>query len=126
MVCAPGVACPALARLWRLDVVVSAKPSSPITLAIGSADSGRRYSLRVRDHISIDLHGPSAYVWQPVVSSAPGVLRVVSANAGPVARASLVARSPGRSTVSAIDNPRCYPQCLAPSRIFRVLLFVSG
>lgn len=125
MVCAPGVACPALARLWSLVVLVSAKPSEPIALALTIADGGRQYSLRTGDHLSINLIGPSAYVWKPVVSSAPRVLRMVSTKGGSVAVASLVARGPGRSQVSAIDSPRCYPQCLAPSRIFQVEVLVS-
>jgi hypothetical protein len=125
MVCAPGVACPELARLWSLVVLVSAKPSEPIVLALTIADGGRQYSLRTGDQLSMNLVGPSAYVWNPVVSSAPRVLRVISTGGGSVAVASLVARGPGRSHVSAIDNPRCYPQCLAPSRIFQVGVLVS-
>jgi hypothetical protein len=125
MVCAPSVACPELARLWSLVVLVSAKPSDPIALALTISDGGRQYSLRTGDRLSINLVGPSAYVWKPVVSSAPSVLAVVSAAGGSVAAASLVARGPGRSHVSAIDNPRCYPQCLAPSRIFQVEVLVS-
>ena len=126
MVCATGVACSALARLWSIVVLVGAQPSSPVTLELNLADNARQYSLRPGDHLSIDLLGPRLYVWGRVISSRPNVLRVTSSSAGSNAHASLVARSPGRSTVSAVDNPRCYPQCLAPSRVFRVQVLVSS
>ena len=126
MVCATGVACPALARLWSLVVLVGAQPSSPVTLELNLADNARQYSLRPGDHLSIDLLGPRLYVWGRVVSSRPNVLGVTSSSAGPNVHASLVARSPGRSAVSAVDNPRCYPQCLAPSRVFLVQVLVSS
>ena len=125
MVCAPGVACPALARLWVLQVVVTASRSTPVNLAVAVTDSGRQYYLRVGDHLLFKLVGPGAYLWKPLVSSAPKVLAVVSSRGGSVAYANVVGRSPGRSVASAIDNPRCYPQCLPPSRIFQVSVIVA-
>jgi len=126
MVCRAGVACPALARLWSLVVVVNVASSAPVSLPLSTSDNGRQITLRLGDRLNLHLVGPSIYVWTPATASNSAVLNRVSADPGnSVSRAVFVARGPGRSTVTAVDNPRCYPQCLPPSRLFQVRVVVT-
>lgn len=126
MVCPAGVACPALARLWSLVVVVTVAASAPVRLPISTSDSGRQITLQRGDRLNVYLVGPSSYAWTTATASNSAVLNRVSADSGSsVSRAVFVARGPGWSTVTAVDNPRCYPQCLPPSRLFQVRVLVT-
>jgi hypothetical protein len=126
MVCPAGVACPALARLWSLVVLVRPSWASPVTLNITTVDQNRHVTLHRGDHLNLSLVGSSIYKWTPISSSAPAVLRRVSTSAGTTVRASFLAVGPGRAVVSAVDNPTCYPQCLPPSRVFQVSVLVTN
>ncbi len=120
MVCAAGVACPALARLWSIDVLVGATADSTLTVRVDVGDAGRSITLRVGDRLTLVLGGTSLYLWSAPASSAPAVLFTVNSIGGGVARATFVARGAGRAQVSSTETPRCYPQCLMPSRLWRV------
>ena len=121
--CAPGQPCPALARLWRLDVTVTGSVPSPETVTVTEGDSGKSVSLHKGDGLDVELSGPSNYTWTMPVSSDSGILQQVSAKA---VSASFLAIGTGMATVRATDNPNCYPQCLAPSRVFQVSVTVTG
>ena len=126
MVCPDNVACPALARLWSLVVLVNVAASAPVSVPITTWDNGRQITLRLGDRLDLNLVGPSTYAWTKMVASSAVVLNRLSVTWGnSVSRAVFVARGPGRSTVSAVDNPRCYPQCLSPSRLFQVRVLVT-
>jgi hypothetical protein len=99
---------------------------SPRTFSATQADSGRTYSLRVGDHLVVNLSGPTIYSWTEITSSNQSVLLRLSASSGATATATLVARAKGEARVTAIDNPNCYPQCLPPSRLFTITTRVVG
>ena len=62
--------------------------------------------------------GPAIYTWSEPVSSNGTVLERSVGSSGNIATATFVAKSTGQVRVTAIGNPNCYPQCLAPSRLF--------
>jgi len=125
IICPAGQACPALARLWVLHVVVVRSLASSRVVSVTQLDSGRRVTLRVGDRLVMVLGGPSNYVWSTPTSSNAVVLRVLSAVPGSAARASFLAVSPGSARATSIGTPNCYPQCLAPSRLFSLAVDVT-
>ena len=125
IICPAGQACPALARLWVVKVVVVRSLSSTRVVTVTQLDSGRRVTLRVGDRLSVHLSGPSNYTWTSPTSSNAEVLRVVAGSRGSVASATFVAVSPGTVRATSLDNPKCYPQCLAPSRLFSLDVTVT-
>jgi hypothetical protein len=100
-------------------------PDAPITRVLTQAQSGRSYSLRVGDLLIVNLSGPASYSWTPSVSSDQAVLLRWSVSSGRSTHAIFVAGAAGRSRVTAVDNPKCYPQCASPSRPFSVTVTVS-
>jgi len=125
MICPAGQACPALARLWMLHVVVVRSLATTKVVTVTQLDNGRHVALHVGDELVLRLVGPSNYAWTTPVSSNAAVLRVLRAVRGSTASASLVAIAPGVARATSIDTARCYPQCLAPSRLFAVDVIVS-
>src|ERR1017187_6063231 len=92
--------------------------SSPRSITVTLADSGRSISLHEGGHLFIQLTGPAIYTWTEPISSNGAVLVRSVGSSGNVATATFVAKSTGHVRVTAIDNPNCYPQCLPPSRLF--------
>jgi hypothetical protein len=126
LACAPGQPCPALARLWSLHLTITHRPASSQTISVTEADSGRSYTMHRGDQLDVGLSGPSSYTWTKPTSSDQGALEPMPTSSGSTARASFVAVGPGKATVTATDNPNCYPECLAPSRLFEVSVSVTG
>ena len=126
LACAPGQPCPALARQWSLHLTITHRPAPSQTIAVTEADSGRSYTLHRGDQLDVELSGPSSYTWTKPTSSDQGALDPMATSSGSTARASFVAVGPGKATVTATDNPNCYPECLAPSRLFEVSVSVTG
>jgi hypothetical protein len=93
-------------------------------ITVTQADGGRRYSLHEGARLFIQLIGPAIYTWSEPVSSNATVLERSVGSSGNIATATFVAKSKGRVRVTAIDNPNCYPQCLAPSRLFELTVSV--
>jgi len=122
VLCPPGQPCPALARLWALHITVGA--TSSLTIAVTQADSGHSYELRKGDGLVVQLSGPSSYTWNDPASSDQAVLQRTSGSTGAIASATFVALAIGQSEVTATDTPNCYPECLAPSRLFQVTVSV--
>jgi hypothetical protein len=91
---------------------------------VTQADSGRRFVMHVGDHLVVKLTGPAIYTWSEPTASHPTVLQRKSGSSGSAASATFVAITTGRSAVAATDNPNCYPQCLPPSRLFRITVRV--
>ena len=96
------------------------------TITVTQADSGRSYTLHKNDHLVVRLSGPSFYTWTEPASSDQSVLQRTKGSSGSSATGTFVARAKGKAQVTAIDNPNCYPQCLAPSRLFEVNVSVVG
>jgi hypothetical protein len=102
----------------------STSPLPSHTITVTLADSGRRLTLQQGDRLNVRLAGPSAYTWTEPTSSAPAVLERRGGSSGSQASAVFLAVGAGKATVSATDNPNCYPRCLAPSRLFEVSVSV--
>jgi predicted secreted protein len=98
----------------------------PTTRTLTQAQDGRSYSLRVGDRLIVNLTGASSYSWTPSVSSNQAVLLRRAASSGSSTTASFVAGSAGKSRITAVDNPKCSPQCASPSRLFSVSVTVTG
>ena len=125
IICPAGQVCPALARLWVINVVVVRSLSAPKVVAVTQLDDGRHVALRIGDRLVVRLRGPTNYTWTVPSSSSTSVVRVVVGVRGSVATSSLVAVSPGTVRVTSSDNPNCYPMCLAPSRLFSLRVTVT-
>jgi hypothetical protein len=100
--------------------------NAPRTRVLTLTASGHHYSLRVGDRLALDLTGPSSYSWTRAISSDQAVLLRRSATSGSSTTATFVATSQGTSRVTAVDNPKCSPQCASPSRLFSVRVSVTG
>jgi hypothetical protein len=101
---------------------VVVRPSSAVTVSVTRADAGHSYSLRVGDRFVVNLAGPATYTWTVPTVSDPTVLMRVSGGPG---NAVFRAVGPGSITVSAVDNPNCYPACLPPSLIVHFTVSVT-
>ncbi len=123
--CPPGQPCPALARLWRLDVTVVQTQPPPQTVMVTEADSGHGVTLHKGDGLDVVLAGPASYTWTEPVTSDQTVMNRVGAASGATASADFLAVGSGTATVTATDNPNCYPQCAAPSRAFQLTVSVT-
>ena len=115
--CTPGEPCAPLALLWRLRVYAVAHAASPVRVVVSGADDGATFSLRRGDRLVVALAGPSMYTWSVPRADDPTVLARSGASAG---HATFTVHRTGRTSVSAVDTPNCYPQCLAASRLWRV------
>lgn len=100
--------------------------SSSRTITVTQADGGRSYALRVGDRLVVQLSGPSVYTWTEPVSSDQAVLQPTGGSSGSAATATFVAKTEGNAKVTAIGSPKCFPRCLAPSRLFVVRVSVAG
>ena len=96
------------------------------TVTVTEADSGKSVMLHLGDRLEVQLASPSIYIWTEPASSDESVLCRTSGSSGATAKALFVATINGRSTVTATDNPTCYPACLPPSRLFEVSVSVMG
>ncbi|HXQ59770.1 MAG TPA: hypothetical protein VN799_06715 [Acidimicrobiales bacterium] len=104
----------------------SKAPNSPHTVTVTQADNGQSVTLHKGDRLDVRLSGPSGFTWTEPVSSDPGVLRRKAGSSGKTASASFLAVSAGTVTVTAIDNPNCYPLCEIASRPFGIDVSVTG
>jgi len=96
------------------------------TITVTQADSGKSYRMHKGDRLDVALTGPASYTWTEPTSSNSTVLQRKSGSSGSQASGLFVAARRGKATVSAVDNPNCYPRCLLPSRLFEVSATVTG
>jgi hypothetical protein len=94
------------------------------TVTVTQANSGRNYTLHVRTRLVVKLSGPSIYTWTESVSSNQAVLQRLKGTSGGSSVTTFVARSKDQAKVTATGNPKCYPQCLMPSRLFSIKVTV--
>lgn len=126
MVCPAGTPCPALARLWSLRIVVVRLASSSVSIALGVNDGNRSVTLRRGDRMVLALAATGAYRWSAPRSESSSVAKLVGrATGGATAHAVFDAVGVGTTNVTVVETPACYPQCLMPSRLFRVVLHVT-
>ena len=98
--------------------------ASTRALRLGLADDGGWFSLVVGGRLTLRLAGGTPYRWTAPTATPAGPLGAIASAGGEAAAATLVARRPGVVRVSVIGTPVCYPQCLLPSRLFRVTVSV--
>ena len=108
------------------SLITTIPASSSRTITVNQADSGHSYTLHKGDQLLVQLSGPSIYTWTEPVSSNQDVLQRTEGSPGTTANATFLAVAVGNVNVTSTDNPNCYPQCLAPSRLFRVGVTVDG
>jgi hypothetical protein len=92
--------------------------ASSRSITVTQADSGRSISLHEIARLYVQLTVPAIYTWTDPISSGGAVLVRSVGSSGNIATAAFVAKSTGHVRVTAINNPKCYPQCLIPSRLF--------
>lgn len=102
--------------------LTSATKTKPVT--VSEANSGQNYTLRAGTRLVARLSGPSIYTWSEPVSSNHAVLQRLEGTSGSSSLTSFVAKSKGQARVTATGTPKCYPQCLAPSRLFSIKVTV--
>jgi hypothetical protein len=78
------------------------------------------------DHLVARLTSPPIYRWTEPASSDESVLQRSRGSSGASAEGVFVATADGRSSVTATDDPTCYPGCLPPSRLFELSVSVVG
>jgi hypothetical protein len=100
--------------------------SSATTITATQVDSGRQYTLHRGDHLVVRLTGPSIYTWTAPLSSNQAILQRTISSPGSTSITTFIAEANGDVTVTATDNPNCYPQCLPPSRVFELRVSVVG
>lgn len=121
---------PPAAGLYRLHVVFGGVaqlanayfdvgPPLDAPHVVTEAQSGTHVTLRVGDHVLLRLN-ESIYRWSAVRSSNPKVL--VASSSSP---ATFWALAVGTATLRATGTPKCYPQCLLPSRLFQLTVTVG-
>jgi hypothetical protein len=96
------------------------------SIIVTQADNGHSYRLHRGDHLDVELTGPSIYTWSEPTSSNQAVLKRLSGSSGSSAGAVFLAVGEGKAMVTAVGNPRCYPQCEIASLLFEVKITVSG
>ena len=101
-----------------------AADDSPSTVTVTQKDSGRQYRLHVGDRLVVTLSARSSYRWTEPASSNKTALLLIMGTSGSTATATFSAEAVGGAAVTAVDNPDCYPQCLAPSLLFHVSVSV--
>jgi hypothetical protein len=123
--CGPGKPCPMLARLWSLRITVVPNTPPPNTVTVTEANTGHTVTLHMGDGLDVELSGPTIYTWTEPTTSDAAVLQRVSGSSGTTASGSFLAVAAGSAQVTATENPNCYPECLAPSRVFEVTVTVA-
>ena len=101
------------------------EPHSAQTINVTEADNGRAITMQQGDTLDVTLSGPSFYTWTQPSSSDEGVLQGSAGSSGSTASASFSAVASGQATVTAVDSPNCYPECLPPSLLFQINVSVT-
>ena len=104
----------------------SSTPVPPGTLTLTEADAGRSITVHRGETIVVQLHAMQAYIWSVPRSSNQAVVaqRSGTQSTNGDASGSFSAVATGTADLSATENPRCYPQCLPPSRYWSVHITV--
>jgi len=110
--------------LRSLTFALVARPTR--TVVVTQAQSGTSVVVHIGERLSVILSGPTNYTWSDPVTSDQSVLERLSDESGAVASATFVGVAAGQVRVTAIDNPNCYPGCLAPSRLFTLSVTVTN
>jgi hypothetical protein len=104
----------------------SSSPVPPGTLTLTEADAGRSVTVHRGEAIVVQLHAMQSYVWSVPRSSNQAVVaqRSGAQSTNGDASGSFAAVAVGTADLSATEDPRCYPQCLPPSRYWSVHITV--
>jgi hypothetical protein len=103
-----------------------APPSAGQGATVTLTDDGMTIRLRVGDRFLLDLGDP--YIWDVTIADPSIVSRVVNIAVVRGAQGVYEARAAGETRLQAIGDLPCRqsrPPCLAPSRLFRLVIVVS-
>jgi hypothetical protein len=89
-----------------------------------ASDGGRHYRVTAGTTLGVSLWGPSGFTWTEPVSSNAKVLGRSGGAGGSSASAVFVAKATGKASVTAVDNPNCYPLCEVASKLFEIAVTV--
>ena len=99
----------------------------PSTFTVTEADNGASVTLAVGQTLGVELHGSSFYRFTAPASASPLVLARLGASAersSGNAHGQFRGDHVGATEVTAVQSPSCYPQCLAPSLLWKVTVDV--
>jgi hypothetical protein len=104
----------------------SGQPGSAGTIRLTNQDDGGSITVHVGATLSVSLTPAPSYRWTEPLSSNEAVVRRASGATRPdgSVTATFVVLAGGGAQISSSDNPACYPQCLPPSRLWRVTISV--
>jgi len=116
--------------VYRLAVSFSGFASTDTTFVLGvptsttlvetPGDSGRKVTLKRGQRLVTRFPSSSFLKWSvPQSSNSAALVRQDTASDGG-ATSIFLARNAGIAKISAVGTPICYPQCLAPSRLFTI------
>lgn len=123
--CAPDKACPGLAMLWTLHVIVTKVASVAVTLRITSDDVDNTYDVRTGNRLIVTLSPTAKYQWSEPTAAQSNVVERSAGRHGATASALFVARTPGRTRVVATQSPNCGTKCSSKPHRFWVNVVVT-
>jgi hypothetical protein len=96
------------------------------SVALSNGDNNTSITVHVGTSVVVSLSPSPSYRWSEPASSNGAALGQTGGAANPdgSATGSFMATSPGQAQLSAVENANCYPQCLPPSRLWRVMVTV--
>ncbi len=94
------------------------------TALVHFANASERVAVAVGARIVLNTTQRNAYVWSRPMSGA-ATLATLYARGGTTATAFFRATRAGSATITVTATPRCYPLCLAASRLYRVYVTVT-
>lgn len=114
---------------WPVFAEPEATPTetAPESKIITLVDDGQTITLQVGERFLLKLG--EGYDWNITIDDQTVLSRVVNVLVVRGAQGIYVAHKPGRATLTAIGDPVCRnakPPCMAPSRMFRLNVVVSG
>lgn len=121
--------------VYRLAVSFSGFATTETTFVLGVStsttrvespgDSGRKVTLQRGQRLVTRFPSASFFKWSvPQSSNSAALVRQDTASGGG-ATSIFLARNAGFAKIRAVGTPFCYPQCLAPSRLFTIDVTIS-
>ena len=100
---------------------------TPRAITLTAKNDGETETVRVGTDISVELAGVENFTWSIPATSDTAVVKPTAGIAGGdgSATADFTAVGAGQATLSAVDNPKCFPVCaLPPAGGWRVTIIV--
>jgi hypothetical protein len=104
-------------------------PAGPV---VTDENNGQTIHISVGETLWVELRGNGFYNWTtPATDDPRGLPRTgtscppAAPNSAGTACAAFRGAAAGQAHVTATGTPKCYPQCLAPSRLYEITVIVS-